>query len=215
MPFFQLEIIDACVTYIEALQDQLNIRQSRSGPVAAAAAAVSNSGIMSEEVDSVGGDLEPDDLEDENDENEAANGRRQGWPVSGGGNGTAAGLDSESDELSEDDSEDDEEAADSDMEEEEVEDEENNNAGGSSKKTDSPSTKDVAENEEDDASSSSLKSSRRPPTSSWCRRVIAEDSLYLWYEENHRMKCALIYRPRTAEAKYEDDKINTATTIHV
>ena len=191
------------MNYIEALQDQLNIRQNRS-PSASA------SNDMSEEVDSVGGDLEPDDLEDENDENEAANGRRQVWPVS---DGTAAGLDSESDELSEDDSEDDEEAADSDMEEEE--DEENNNAGGSSKKTDSPSTKDVAENEEDDASSSSLKSSRRPPTSSWCRRVIAEDSLYLWYEENHRMKCALIYRPRTAEAKYEDDKINTATTIHV
>ena len=144
------------MNYIEALQDQLNIRQNRS-PSASA------SNDMSEEVDSVGGDLEPDDLEDENDENEAANGRRQVWPVS---DGTAAGLDSESDELSEDDSEDDEEAADSDMEEEEVEDEENNNAGGSSKKTDSPSTKDVAENEEDDASSSSLKSSRRPPTSS-------------------------------------------------
>ena len=150
MPFFQLEIIDACVTYIEALQDQLNIRQSRS-PVAA----VSND--MSEEVDSVGGDLEPDDFEDENDENEAANGGRQVWPVSGGA------VDSESDELSDDDSEDEEEAADSDMKEEE---EENNNAS-SSKKTDSPSTtKDVAENEEDDASSSSLKSSRRPPTSS-------------------------------------------------
>jgi len=82
----ELEIIDACVNYIEALQDQLNIRSSSSthssssrpqqsvmsamsaAAAAAAASATCQVGDMSDEVNSVGDDLEADDNYDIEDE---------------------------------------------------------------------------------------------------------------------------------------------------
>jgi len=81
----ELEIIDACVNYIEALQDQLNIRSSThcssrpqqsvmsamSAAAAAASAGCQQMGDMSDEVNSVGDDLEADDDYDfEDEENE-------------------------------------------------------------------------------------------------------------------------------------------------
>jgi len=153
----ELEIIDACVNYIEALQDQLNIRSSSSthcssrpqqsvmSAMSAAAAAASSAagcqqmGDMSDEVNSVGDDLEADDDYDiEDEENEPRTTSK--WS-------SLASLDkeheagtSEEDDISESSS-----SSDSESEGEEVA-EENNNAASlseSSKKTEMSELKEL------------------------------------------------------------------------
>lgn len=145
----ELEIIDACVNYIEALQDQLNIRSNSSSThcssrpqqsvmsamsAAAAAAAGCQMVDMSDEVNSVGDDLEADlddyDIEDE--ENEARTTSK--WSSLASLEKENEAGTSEEDDISESSS-----SSDSESEGEEVE-EENNNAASlseSAKKTES------------------------------------------------------------------------------